>query len=296
MKIGTIVGGIVGFLGTILLASLFFGSWYTIDETQRGVLLRNGAIVSETAIDPGLHFKMPIWEDVDAISVAFQSATFENMESYSADQQVAHFKVSVNYHVPTDKVVTVRREYIDLATLERRVLERFVPDVLKKVFGTYKAPNAINNRTQLGIDIKEALKTAVVNQPLVIDSLQIEDIKFSEVYEKSIEEKQLAEVAVQKLQNEKLQADVNAQITVVNAQAEADANLARKTAEAEGIKVMGLAEAAAIEARGKALRDNPALVTLVAAEKWDGKLPTTMPPNGTVPFITVPSPQSSLTN
>lgn len=84
-------------------------------------------------------------------------------------------------------------------------------------------------------------------------------------------------------------ADVNAQITIVKAEADAAAALALKTAEADGIKVIGIAQATAIEARAKALGQNPNLVTLVAAEKWNGALPTTMPPSSTVPFINIPT-------
>jgi hypothetical protein len=38
-------------------------------------------------------------------------------------------------------------------------------------------------------------------------------------------------------------------------------------------------------ARGRALRDNPMLIDLVQAERWNGALPTTMIPDSTVPFM-----------
>jgi hypothetical protein len=47
------------------------------------------------------------------------------------------------------------------------------------------------------------------------------------------------------------------------------------------------AEAAAVEARGKALTSNPNLVTLLQAERWNGVLPTTMVPGAAVPFVSV---------
>ncbi|WP_281353338.1 hypothetical protein [Jiella pacifica] len=40
-----------------------------------------------------------------------------------------------------------------------------------------------------------------------------------------------------------------------------------------------------IDARGKALRDNPQVVELIRAERWNGQLPTTMVPGGTIPFV-----------
>lgn len=44
----------------VAIAALFgfaiiLGSWYTIDQTQRGVILRNGAVVGTA--QPGLGFK-----------------------------------------------------------------------------------------------------------------------------------------------------------------------------------------------------------------------------------------------
>jgi len=74
---------------------------------------------------------------------------------------------------------------------------------------------------------------------------------------------------------------------IVRTQASADADKVRfaATAEAEAITLRGNAEADAITARAEALKNNAALIELVKAERWDGKLPTTMLPNSTVPFI-----------
>ena len=98
----------------------------------------------------------------------------------------------------------------------------------------------------------------------------------------------LAEVEVQKLQQNAEREKVQAQITVTQAtakanavraeaQAAADALRLNGEARATNIRITGDAEAAAIEARAKALGTNPNLVTLVQAERWNGVLPTTMP-------------------
>jgi len=39
--------------------------------------------------------------------------------------------------------------------------------------------------------------------------------------------------------------------------------------------------------RPEALKENRQLVELTAAEKWNGVLPTTMTPSGSVPFVKV---------
>ena len=58
-------------------------------------------------------------------------------------------------------------------------------------------------------------------------------------------------------------------------------------AAAKATRLQGDVEADAIRAKGAALRDNPQLVDLIQAEKWNGSLPTHMVPDGTVPFLDV---------
>ena len=58
-------------------------------------------------------------------------------------------------------------------------------------------------------------------------------------------------------------------------------------AGATAIRLRGDAEASAIKAKAAALAQNPSLVQLIQAERWDGKLPATMLPGGTVPIIGV---------
>ncbi len=103
----------------------------------------------------------------------------------------------------------------------------------------------------------------------------------------------------QNAEREKVQAEItvtqaNAQADARRAEARAQADAVRLQAEAdaEAIRIKGEAEAAAIKARGDALRSNPALVALTQAEKWDGQLPTTMVPNGAVPMLNLNGSQS----
>lgn len=48
----------------VVVVSLIMDSVYTVHETERAILLRFGA-VSEADVRPGLHFKMPIAEDIN---------------------------------------------------------------------------------------------------------------------------------------------------------------------------------------------------------------------------------------
>src|SRR5437870_10322758 len=109
-----------------------------------------------------------------------------------------------------------------------------------------------------------------------LEGVQIENIDFSPEYIKSVEARMQAEVEVQRLRQNLEREKVQAEIVVTKAKAEADATRQRAQAEADATRLRGDAEASAIKARAEALGQNPNLVSLVQAEKWDGKLPQTM--------------------
>ena len=282
MRTGITIGGAVvaGLIGLTVLG----GSWYTVDQGERGVILRNGAITGTA--DPGLGFKMPIIDKVVDIDVRTRANLYENVMAYSRDQQTAGLNVSVNYRVPVDQVLNVYENYGSVENLRSRILDRKVFDEVKNVFGQFNAVTAIQERSRLVADVQMAIQNAV-RGPIIIESVQIENIDFSDAYENSIEQRMLAEVEVQKIQQNAEREKVQAEIKVIQAQADADARVAQATAEAQAITLTGNAEAEAINARGQALRDNPTLIDLVSAERWNGVLPTTMVPGAAVPFVNV---------
>lgn len=118
----------------------------------------------------------------------------------------------------------------------------------------------------------------------------MEDIKFHPEYEEAVAQRMTAEVNVQKQEQQKRTEQIQADIAVIQAKGRADANVAEATARATATTLNGNAEASAIKARSAALADNPALIALTAAEKWDGKLPSQMIPGGAVPFVSLTTP------
>lgn len=282
---GLIVGGAV--LSAVGIFTVVFGSWYTVPEGYRGVQLRNGAVIGTA--EPGLGFKMPIIDSVQDMSIQSNVRIYgddEAFQAYSRDQQTADIVLSVSYRIPEDQVETVYSTYGGEAGVVIRLLDRQVNEEFKNIFGQFNAVTAIQDRTNLNARVQQAIQAAV-DGPLIVESVQIEDISFSRAYEDSIEQRMLAEVEVQRVQQNAEREQVTAEITVIQAQAQADSQLAIAKAEAEAMILRGNAEAQAIEARGQALRDNPELIALTTAEKWNGILPTTMVPGDTVPFIDV---------
>ncbi len=271
-------------LGILVLLglSMVLGSWYTIDQRERGVILRNGKLIGIAT--PGLGFKIPFIDTIVKVSLETQRARFDKVHSYSRDQQPANLAISVNYRATEEKVDDLYSQFGSLRGYADRVLFPQVNAETKIVFGQFNAVTAIQERGRLNAEVMDAIMRAAAG-PVVIESVQIENLDFSAEYEKSIEQRMLAEVEVQRLRQNAEREKVQAEIVVTKATAEANAVRQRAQAEADAIKLRGEAEAAAIRARGAALGDNPNLVNLVQAEKWDGRLPVTMLPGGAVPMI-----------
>lgn len=280
-SIATVAG--IG-LAAVFGLTVVMGSWYTIDERERGVLLRNGKLVS--VVQPGLGFKVPFIDNVVIMSTETILMRLDKEATYSRDQQSADITISVNWRVSEANVDDVYMQYGSLRGVQDRVIMPRVRDELKNVMGRYNAVTAIQDRTRLGADVKAAIM-ANAKGPFIIENVQIENVDFSDAYDKSIEQRMLAEVAVEKVRQDAHREKVQAEIVVTKAKAEADAVKARAQAEAEAITMRGEAEAKAIRARGDALRANADLVALTAAEKWNGQLPHTMVPSAALPFVQV---------
>ncbi|MGA7710929.1 MAG: prohibitin family protein [Rhizomicrobium sp.] len=260
-KVGQIV--ILLFAGLVLLA-VATSSWYTVDQGERGVILRNGAVIGEA--EPGLGFKLPIFDTVEHITIQSQNTRYGDVKTYSRDQQPATLRVSLNFHVTDARTV-----YTDYKSIQNMIDRLVTPQIYtwsENIFGQFNAASAVQDRAQLNSELAMALRK-VIRGPLSIESVQIENIDFSGNYEQAVEARMEATVKQQQ------------------AEAEAAATRTRADASAYAVTAQGNAEANAIRARGTALRDNPGLPGLVTAEKWDGHLPTTMVPNGGVPFINV---------
>lgn len=257
--------------------------WYTVDAGERAVQLRNGAITRTN--DAGLYFKLPFIDSVKYISTRTQNRSFNDLSTYSKDQQPAKIRASVTYRVPAGDAETVYLNFRDIEGLASNTIERQVPNQIENVFGHYSAIEAVQKRAQLTKDVNDAIKQSLENYPIIVESVQIEDIDFSRAYEQSVEDRMKAEVEVQTQKQNLEKEKITAEIAVTKAQAIADSTLAQAKAEAEAVILKGEAEAKAITAKTKALQANSALVELTKAEKWDGKLPSTVLPNSALPFI-----------
>jgi regulator of protease activity HflC (stomatin/prohibitin superfamily) len=280
--------GIVVGLAALIGLSIVMGSWYTINERERGILLRAGKLVSIEG--PGLGFKIPFLDSLVTVSMETQILSMKKLHTYSRDQQPAVINVSVNYRAVDGQLKELYQQFGSTKGFEDRILIPQVLEELKVVFGRFNAVTAIQERGRLNQEVRTAIIEGAKG-PVLITNVQIENIDFSQAYEQSIEQRMLAEVEVQRIRQNAEREKVSAEIVAIKAKAEAERIEALARAEAAQIRLRGNAEAEAIRARGAALADSPRLVELVQAERWNGVLPTTVLPSTAVPIISSPTPK-----
>lgn len=278
--------GTVGF-GILLILSVFFGSWYTISEQERGIILRNGAYAR--TVEPGLGFKIPIIDSLVTYDLKEITAKWPagSMQTYSKDLQVGDVQAAVTYYIKPDQVEAIYRRYGTVENIFLRIIQPRTEAIFKNVFGTFTAYSAVQDRPILNQKFQEAIQAALKDEPFVIKTAQITDVSFSKAFDQSIDDRMKAEVEVARLKQNWEREKVQADIVRTQASAKADAVRFEAQAAADSTKLRGEADAFAIAVKAKALADSPNLIALTQAERWNGKLPDTMVPGSALPMLSL---------
>lgn len=257
-------------VNSLVVTTLLFGTFYTIDEGHVGIVKRFSE--AKEQVNPGLHFKIPMVDSVEVIEVRTRKNT-EILPAATSEQMPLDAEVSVNWTVDKSEAFKLFVEYGGLDQFESRILDTRLRSASKAAISRYTAENIIINRAKVITEIAAELDKTMSTFPVKLDSVQLDNVKLPDIYLQSIQTKQtqknLSEAEKYTLEKQKYVA----QQAVNTAEAEAAATEMRATAEANAIRMKGLAEADAIEAKAKSLRDNPLIVQLTLAQKWDGAQP-----------------------
>lgn len=77
-----------------ILATAFFSSVFTVQEGTQALLVQLGEIISKEPIKPGIHFKIPLVQNVLRIEKRILNLTSDSREVIAADQK----RLIVNYY------------------------------------------------------------------------------------------------------------------------------------------------------------------------------------------------------
>ena len=252
-------------IGAILVFLLFLSPWVKVGAGERGVVLNFGA-VQKNVLGEGLHFRIPIMQEVIPMDVKVQKAVTD-AASASADLQDVTSSVALNYHVVPDKANVVYQTLgIDF---KNRIIDPAIQEVMKAVSARYTAEELITKRAAVSEAMRENLAERLLNYNIAVDAFSIVSFSFSKVFTEAIEAKQTAEQLALKSKRDLERIKIEAEQTVTAARAEAESLKLQK----ENIS-LDLIELRKVEANLKAI------------DKWNGILPQ-VTGGGAVPFIGV---------
>lgn len=248
----------------ILLLFIRFYPFITVNAGERGVLLNFGA-VQERILDEGLHFIIPVMQQVKIIDVKIKKFETEAQAS-TKDLQNTIASIALNYRVDALKANKIYQNIgIDY---ELTVIDPSLQEVVKSVAAQYTAEELIKSREKVSIQIKKLLTSRLAKYFIIVNNFSIANFKFSETFSAAIEEKKTSE-----------QKALKAQRDLERIKFEAKQSIEQAKAEAEALRLKGK------EVSKNLIRLKEIEAKIKAIEKWDGKLPSVN--SGAVPFIDV---------
>jgi prohibitin 2 len=265
-----ILAGIVTFIIIIIIMS---ESVVIVQAGHRGVVLYVGA-VENRVLGEGLHFIVPFAEQV--IQLEVRTLKFQaDASAASNDLQEVATVIALNYHInPNDANVIYQQLGADYSD---RIIAPTIQESVKASVAKFNAEELITKRETAKGVIASAIRNTLSARDINVENVFITDFKFSEAFATQIEQKVVAFQKYLTEQNNLKSVQVIANQTVVQAQAQARANVARASGEGQAIKIIT-----------EQLRQSPQYLQWQSINRWNGQMPYSLGIGGAFPFFQLP--------
>jgi len=254
----------------IFIVGLILLSWLSpfvvIDAGHRGVITTFGK-VDQNVLGEGLHFRIPIMQQVKEINVQIQKGEGDG-DAASRDLQQVHAKIALNFHLIPGRVAETYQAIGNLETVGDRIIIPSVQEAVKATTAKYTAEELIGKRPEVRDQISQFLKDRLLRHGIAIDEFSIVNFSFSDSFNMAIEGKTTATQQKQKAERDLERIKVEAEQKIASARAEAEAlRLQKQEITPDLLKLREI--------------ENQRL----ALDKWDGHLPQVT--GGSIPLINI---------
>ena len=256
----------------ILVIVLATSAFVIVESGHVGVIVTLGA-VQPNPLPEGFHLKKPFMDNIEQTDIRLTKAVSKSVAA-SKDLQTVETQVSVQYSISG---AVAPRTYQRIGTRDvvaATVIGPAIQESVKAVTAQFTAEQLVTRRAEVKQQIQTAIESFIrvtledkdVPTALTIANVAITDFEFSDEFNKAIELKVRAEQEALQAVNEKTRRVTQAEAGYQERKLAADG-------EAYEIEAASKAKADAIAREAKALKNNPQLIQLRLAEKWDGTLP-----------------------
>jgi prohibitin 2 len=264
-----IIAGIVTFIVIILFIS---ESVVIVQAGHRGVVLYVGA-VENRVLGEGVHFIIPFAEQV--IQLEVRTLKFQaDASAASNDLQEVATVIALNYHIDPSKANIVYQQLG--ANYADRIIAPTIQESVKASVAKFNAEQLITQRAIAKGVISQAISNTLSARDITVETIFITDFQFSQAFANQVESKVVAFQKFLTEQNNLKAVQVVANQTVVQAQAQARANVAKAGGESQAIKIIT-----------EQLRQSPQYLQWQAINRWNGQMPYALGSSG-FPFFQLP--------
>ncbi len=235
----------LGIIGTVLFLSM-----YTVNETERVVVNRLGRLIVDEKTKqpevfmPGLHFKMPLVDNILRFDYRIQTLAIPNSRIPTSEKKELIIDLFAKWKI-RDLSKFYQSTKGDIRNAET-LLRQKVTEALRTEIGRRNLNNVVSNERQAVLDILrvEADKTAETLGVKVVDvrivRLDLPEEVNESVYNLMRTERQ--RVATEhrsrgQARAEAIRADADAKVTIIKATAENEAKTMRGTGDAIAAKI-----------------------------------------------------------
>ena len=300
-RIGLVILVLVGLV-------LLNGSMFRIDQTELGNVRRFGTVLYPRSepLGPGLHFKIPLIDTADTITVSLQTLHVPPFDVLTVDNQRVAIEENFNYTISRDQAYHVMYEVGRPGNID--IDDQVIPVVKDRTARIFAAQNMVSvnaSRETIQEQIEKNVTVAVESLfGITAHSLQIAAITPSANFMKSIDEATMAKNAAIAAENELRTKQFQAQQIAATAKGQADAAIENARGQAESTRLNAQANKDRLVLEGEGLQANLAaqIAPFGSAEKyvsylqakaalqWNGQVPQVQAGSGTGTNLVIPLP------
>ncbi len=193
-----------------------------IEDGQKGVQLDFGKVQDEP-IGTGWHWFNPFVTSIEVWNVKTQQIE-EQANVPSSEGLISTLDVSILYHIPSEKVVQVRKTIgQDFSTT---VLEPYMREAVRSTTSAYTVSDLYSDagRKEISNKILSYMKDKLTERGIVIEDVLVKGVQLPTIFANSISNKLKVEQESLQKQYELQKAEMDAKIEVANAHGVAQSN------------------------------------------------------------------------
>src|SRR5215210_100918 len=284
----------------VILSTLGAGLVY-VESNERGVVrtVRAGGVRPD-GLQPGLHWIVPVVEQVVTYSIANQTYTMsavsgegqiqgdDSIRARTKDGQEVIIDASVIYQIDPTKVVQLHIDWQN--RYEDGIVRPESRGIIRDAVSQYGVEEVVSTkRVEIVNIITEELGRSLAENHLRLLDFVLRDIHFSEGYAVAVEQKQIAEQQAQQAELTVEQKRQEAEQARQVAQGQADAAVIAARGAAEARLIQAEAEARSNELIAASLEDNPELLQYQYILKLSPGVQTIFIPSGNQFILPLPN-------